>query len=69
MQASEDSSDFGRVLVQYSKKVRRFLQGRHAQVRHLRDTRSMFHKGQAIRDDIKIVRKFMGQLISNLKNL
>ena len=35
----------------------------------MQNTRSMIHKGQAIRDDIKIARKFMGQLIANLQNL
>ena len=29
----------------------------------------MIHKGQAIRDYIKIARNFVGQLISNLQNL
>ena len=33
------------------------------------NTRSSFYKGQAIRDDIKNVGKFMGQLISNSKNV
>ena len=32
-------------------------------------TRSMIHKGQPIRDDIKIMRKFLGPLISIFKNI
>ena len=32
-------------------------------------TRSMIHKGQAMRDDIKIARNFMGQLNSDLQNI
>ena len=43
-----------------------FYLRREAQRRY---TRSSFYKGQAIRDDIKIFGKYMGQLKSNSKNV